>query len=144
MNADDHQMEEMLKRYRPKGPGPALRQRVLGDTRGVASSGHANWPLRVAATIALVAGLAGALWWQKDRSRVPVDEPPADHIEFSIQRVGEAAQLLAAADILAAQPGAERMARRAYTRIASFYAGSPSAQEAKKRLSSLDERSVTP
>ncbi len=106
MNADDHQMEEMLKRYRPKGPGPALRQRVLGDTRGVASSGHANWPLRVAATIALVAGLAGALWWQKDRSRVPVAEPSADHIEFSIQRVGEAAQLLAAADILAAQPGA--------------------------------------
>lgn len=144
MNADDHQMEEMLKRYRPKGPGPALQQRILGRAQAAEGRMYARWPLRIAAMMALVVGLAAVLWWQEGRGRGTVDASPADRIEFSIQRVGEAAQLLAAADILAGQPGAERLARRAYTRIADFYAGSSPAQEAKKRLLSLDERSVEP
>ncbi len=144
MNADDHQMEEMLKRYRPKGPSRVLQQRVLDNARAAGGRTYARWPLRIAAMIALVVGLGAALWWQKGRGRLTVDASPADRIEFNIQRVGEAAQLLAAADVLAGQPGAERLARRAYTRITSFYAGSPPAQEAKKRLLSLDERSVKP
>ena len=142
MNSDDQQIEEILKGYRPKGPGPALQRRVLSGARARRRRTHVSSALRVAAAVVLVASLGMVLWWQERVHRVTADESPVDRIEFAIQRAGEAAQLLAAADILAGQPGAEPMARRAYTRVVSFYAGSPPAREAKNRLWSLDERSV--
>jgi hypothetical protein len=142
MNSDDHRMEELLKRYRPKGPSPALEQRVLSGARAGRRRTRAGWPLGVAAAVALVAGLGVVLWWQRGSDSVAVDESPLVRVEFNIQRAGEAAQLLASAEILAGQPGAERLARKAYARVVSSYADSPFAQEAENRLLSLDERSV--
>jgi hypothetical protein len=144
MSDSDHQIEEMLKHYRPRGPSPGLRQRVLGGRTASSKQSAVTWSLRIAAAILVVAGLGVVLRLQNRRGPMALEESPLDRIQSTVARAGEAAQLLAAADVLAQQPGGKTMARETYAHIASLYSGSPPALEAKSRLSSLDERSVQP
>jgi anti-sigma factor RsiW len=99
-------------------------------------------PLAVAAALLIAVGILQSP--SRDRAPSPVRTgaavTPAD-IEYEIARAALASQLLAAADLLAAQPGGEDYACERYRYIVAAYADSPAALESRSRLQSLcDER----
>jgi hypothetical protein len=63
-----------------------------------------------------------------------------DDIEMEVHRAGLAAQMLAVADMLADQPGAEQYAEKRYTYIINSFAGREESKKAKLRLQNLLER----
>ena len=65
-----------------------------------------------------------------------------DEIEIEVQRAGIAAQMLAAADMLAAQPGGQEYAEKRYTYVINSFPQRDESKQAKLRLHNLLERRI--
>lgn len=99
-----------------------------------------GWPMTrvtvVAAGILLALGL-GLIWRLLSSSRpVPVQKTVAQ-VRQTVVRAGQAAQMLAVADLLAEQPQGREYARERYIEITRDYAGTECAKQASLRLKSL-------
>lgn len=115
----------------------------------------------VAAAVALL--IAGGLLWHsagpasQTAPRIvdaPIGPPPSltpaagvltpSEIEEQVNRIGIAAQLLAAADVLAAQRGGEDIACERYRYVLAAYSETDAAVQCRLRLSSLCDERVQP
>jgi anti-sigma factor RsiW len=102
--------------------------------------GLKRWPMRrmatVAASILLVLGL-GLIWrmLSEPAKPIPTDRTVA-HLRQTVMRAGHAAQMLAAADLLAKQPESRNYALERYKEIAADYCDTKYGAEAKLRLES--------
>jgi len=114
----------------------------------VSSKGKAGWHWRrvgaAAACIALLLG--GTLIWCLARPARHEPDPGAVErtlaaIEQAVMRAGEAAQLLAVADMVAQQPGNADYARERFEYIAANYPDMDAGIQAKLRIQSFPERS---
>ena len=134
----------------------ALAQTVWHDADSQLASIEAPGPIRmlprnwrgvalVAASVALFA--AGGLYFEMQRGDLP-SAPPAKvadagddlaPIKLRIAREGVASQLLAAANLLAEQPGGEDIACERYHYVAAAYPETRAATECEARLSALCE-----
>jgi len=114
-------------------PGPSLVRRL----------GHRRTAL-IAAGVALLAA-AGLFRYAIHREVPNVAQSPEvpkltlAEIEQQIERAGVAAQLLAAADLLAEQPGGEDFACERYRYVAAAYSDTDAAVECNLRLAALCE-----
>jgi anti-sigma factor RsiW len=102
-----------------------------------------NRAAAVAASILVILG-AGAVWrLLSEPSQQPGatdKEPTAAEIEVAASRAAQAAQLLAAADLLSSQPGGERHAMIRYSDVAASYPETKQSETAELRLQNLLER----
>lgn len=102
----------------------------------------------VAASILLIfcIGVMRRLLYKPSEEMLPVrPEPTAfeiDEIEIEVQRAAVAAQMLAVADMLAAQPGGQEYAEKRYTYVINSFPGRDESEQAKLRLQNLLERTV--
>lgn len=141
-------------------------QRSLQITQAIWRSDEAKWPQKhsfkktilsrwlvrrlaaIAASILLVCGvgITRRLLYKSSEETFPIrPESTAakmDKIEIEVQRAGLAAQMLAVADMLAAQPGGEQYAEKRYTYIINSYPRRDESKQAKLRLQKLLERRV--
>jgi hypothetical protein len=141
-------------------------QRSLQVTQVIWHSDEANWPKKrsfkkpilsrwlirrlaaVAASILLVfgVGVMRRLLYKQSEEMLPVRSQPTsakiDEIEIEIQRAAVAAQMLAVADMLAAQPGGQEYAEKRYTYVINSFPGRDESKQAKLRLQNLLERRV--
>ena len=140
--------------------------RSLQVTQVIWQSDEARWPKKhsfkrpilnrwlvrrvatVAASILLVVGV-GVMWrvlYKPSEQIRPIrPEPMAaqiDEIEIEVQRAAVAAQMLAVADMLAAQPGGREYAKKRYTYVINSFPGRNESEQAKLRLQNLLERRV--
>jgi anti-sigma factor RsiW len=87
-----------------------------------------------AAAVLLIAAGGGLIWKSISRpAPKPMDEPTLAAIQRQVARAGQAAELLAAADLLAHTPGGGDVASKSYRFIAENYSDFPEAKEAKNR-----------
>ncbi len=116
-----------------------------------------DW-LKLAATAAsILLVLAGALIWRaiqgSNKPEKPIVTAEAEtqvvekeitvaEIEKEMFRAGFAAELLAMADFIGAQPGGGEFARERYYYLAATYPDTQGAAQAKLRLQTLDNRSI--
>ena len=141
MAVDDKKIETMLKRYRPVGPGPALRERIfhIGNNRPTRLR-----QLAIAASVLVVLG--GAIWLsfsvRAKQAEPSKNKMTVEEIELAVIRAGIAEQMLAAGDLLAEQPGGQQYARERYMYVAATYPNDKVAEKAKSRLQKLSERST--
>ncbi len=125
-------------------PAPTVREGVktpvLGSKNRIFSS-FQKYKWAVAAAVVIAFG-AAALWLSQPKieDRLP-DESAQDQAFQDIIHAGQAAQLLAAADLLAKQPGGLKYAREQYEYITQTYAHMEAAVTAQSKLKSLSERS---
>jgi len=141
-------------------------QRSLQVTQAIWQSDEAQWPKKhsfkkpilskrlvrrlatVAASILLVIGVGvmrRVLYRPSEQIRPIRPEPMAaqiDDIEIEVQRAGVAAQMLAVADMLAAQPGGQEYAEKRYIYVINSFPGRDESKQAKLRLQNLLERTV--
>ncbi len=141
-------------------------QRSLQVTQVIWQSAEARWPKKrsfkkpilsrrlirrlatVAASILLVFGIGvmQRLLYKPSEQITPIrPEPMAakiDEIEIEAQRAAVAAQMLAVADMLAAQPGGQEYAEKRYTYVINSFPGREESVQAKLRLQNLLERRV--
>ncbi|MHC4537711.1 MAG: anti-sigma factor family protein [Planctomycetota bacterium] len=141
-------------------------QRSLQITQEIWQSDEARWPKKhsfkkpflsrwlirrlatVAASILLVIGIGvmqRILYRPSEQIRPVRPETMVaeiDDIEIEVQRAAVAAQLLAVADMLAAQPGAEEYAEKRYTYVINSFPGRNESEQAKLRLQNLLERRI--
>jgi hypothetical protein len=141
MNNDDKKIESILKRYKPAGPPPQLKERIFNQKPKTKSL---NW-LAAAAGIFVV--LSAGLIWRTistpDISPAQTENQPTfAELEIEINRAGSAAGLLTIADMFAQQPGAEEYAKNRYSYLIENYPDQQASTIAKARLQSLTERTV--
>ena len=138
-------------------------QRSLQVTQAIWQSDEARWPKKlsfkspilsrrlvrriatVAASILLVFGIGlmrRVLYRPSEQIRPIKPEPMAAEIDIEVQRAGVAAQMLAVADMLAAQPGGQEYAEKRYTYVINSFPQREESQQAKLRLQNLLERRV--
>lgn len=141
-------------------------QRSLQVTQAIWQNDEAQWPKKhsfkkpilnrwlvrriaaVAASILLVVGIGvmrRILFRPSEQIRPIRPEPMAtkiDEIEIQVHRAGVAAQMLAVADMLAAQPGGQEYAEKRYNYVINSFAGMDESKQAKLRLQNLLERRV--
>lgn len=141
-------------------------QRSLQVTQVIWQSDEAAWPKKrsfkkpilsrrlirrlatVAASILLVFGIGvmRRLLYKPSEQITPIrPEPMAteiDEIEIEAQRAAVAAQMLAVADMLAAQPGGREYAEKRYNYVINSFPGKDESKQAKLRLKNLLERTV--
>jgi hypothetical protein len=141
-------------------------QRSLQVTQLIWQSDEAQWPKKysfkrpilnrwlvrrlatIAASILLVVGVGvmrRVLYKPSDQIRPIRPEPMAaeiDEIEIEVQRAGVAAQMLAVADMLAAQPGGQEFAVKRYNYVIKSFPKMNESEQAKSRLQNLLERRV--
>jgi hypothetical protein len=141
-------------------------QRSLKVTQVIWQSDEDQWPKKhsfkkpilsrrlvrrlatVAASILLVLGVGvmRRMVYRPNEEMFPIrPEPMAaeiDEIEIEVRRAGVAAQMLAVADMLAAQPGGREYAEKRYTYVINSFAGMDESKQAKLRLQNLLERTV--
>jgi len=141
-------------------------QRSLQVTQVIWQSDEARWPKKhsfkkpilsrwllrrlaaVAASILLVFGVGvmrRVLYRPGEQIRSIKPEPTAtkiDEIEIEVQRAAVAAQMLAVADMLAAQPGGQEYAEKRYNYVINSFPGRDESKQAKLRLQNLLERRV--
>ena len=141
-------------------------QRSLQVTQLIWQSDEAQWPKKhsfkkpflskwmvrriaaVAASILLVFGVGvmrRVLYKPSEQIRPIRPEPMAaeiDEIEIEVQRAGIAAQMLAVADMLAAQPGGQEYAEKRYAYVINSFPQRDESKQAKLRLQNLLERTV--
>jgi anti-sigma factor RsiW len=141
-------------------------QRSLQVTQTIWKNDEARWPKKysfkrpilsrrlvrrlatVAASILLVIGVGvmrRVLYSPSEQIRALRPEPTAakmDEIEIQVQRAGVAAQMLAVADMLAAQPGGEEYAEKRYTYVINSFPQRDESKQAKLRLQNLLERRI--
>ena len=122
---------------------PALRLPIAAGILLIVTASIARHYLSPRNTQSIVAqatpnlpGPATSTTLRDDRSRPP-GNLTAEQIERTITRAGLAAQLLAAADLLAAAPEGEQIARQRYEYIAKQYAQSRAAADAAARLQTV-------
>jgi hypothetical protein len=139
-------------------------QRSLQVTQLIWKSDEAKWPKKrsfrkpilsiwlakriaaVAASILLIVsvGVIRRLLYKQDEEMFPArPEPPAaklDEIEIQVHHAGLAAQMLAVADLLAAQPGGEKYAAERYNYVINSFPQRDECEKAKLRLQNLLER----
>ncbi len=139
-------------------------QRSLQVTQVIWQSDEAKWPKKhsfkkpilskwlvrrlaaIAASILLVVGISvmrRVLYRPSEQIRPIRPEPMAaeiDEIEIEVQRAGVAAQMLAVADMLAAQPGGQEYAEKRYAYVINSFPGRDESEQAKLRLQNLLER----
>jgi|GEM_PF-727565 len=89
----------------------------------------------VAAVVAVV-GVGAMIWSLHGRQPAPT----LAQMESQIAQAAEAARILVAADILAAQEGGEKAAREQYLLIIESYKNTPSAKEGLARIKSNERR----
>ena len=101
--------------------------------------------LRIAGIAAgFILVIIGTFVWQlrpKPQTKVS-EEITIAEIKHAVQRAGEAAQLLTAADLLAREPGGIEYARKQYQYVAESYPDLESGVQAKFRIQTIFERSV--
>jgi len=141
-------------------------QRSLQVTQEIWRSDEANWPKKqsfkkpilsrrlvwrlatVAASILLIIGIGvmQRLLYKPSEEMFSIrPEPMAteiDEIEIEVQRAAAAAQMLAVADMLAAQPGGREYAEKRYTYVINSFPERNESKQAKLRLKNLLERRV--
>jgi len=141
-------------------------QRSLQVTQVIWQSGEADWPKKhsfkkpilsrwlvrrlaaVAAIILLIfgVGVMRRLLYKPSEEIFPIrSEPMApkiDEIEMEVHRAAVAAQMLAVADMLAAQPGGREYAEKRYNYVINSFPGKDESKQAKLRLKNLLERTV--
>ena len=139
-------------------------QRSLLATQALWKSRQAQWPKKnsykkpllsrwlirrltaVAASILVLISIGvirHALYKPSEKSFSTKSEPKIqkiDEIEMEVHRAAVAAQLLAVADMLAAQPGSEQYAEKRYVYIINSFTGRDESKQAKLRLQNLLER----
>ena len=105
--------------------------------------GTRRWmPALAAAAILLAVGVA-SLWWRRTPAEQPTAGPAGQTIaeqEETLNKVGAAAQLLAAADCLAEQPGGLEIAVERYRYIIATYPQTDAASAAAARVRAHQER----
>jgi len=141
-------------------------QRSLQVTQLIWQSDEAQWPKKhsfkrpilnrwlvrrlatVAASILLVIGV-GVMWrvlYRPTEQIHPIKPEPMatkiDEIEIEVQRAGIAAQMLAVADMLAAQPGGREYAEKRYNYVINSFPQRDESKQAKLRLQNLLERRI--
>jgi len=141
-------------------------QRSLQVTQVIWQSDEARWPKKhsfkrpilnrwlvrriaaVAASILLLLGVGvmrRVLYKPSEQIRPIKPEPTAaeiDEIEIEVQRAGIAAQMLAVADMLAAQPGGREYAEKRYNYVINSFPQRDESKQAKLRLQNLLERRI--
>ena len=141
-------------------------QRSLQVTQVIWQSDEARWPKKrsfkkpflnrwlvrrlaaVAASILLVIGVGvmRRVLYKPSEEMFPIrPESMAaeiDEIEIEVRRAGIAAQMLAVADMLAAQPGGREYAEKRYTYVINSFPQRDESEQAKLRLQNLLERRV--
>jgi hypothetical protein len=141
-------------------------QRSLQVTQVIWQSDEARWPKKhsfkkpflsrrllrrlatVAASILLLfgVGVMRRLLYRPSEEIFPIRPEPmvveTDDIEIEVQRAGVAAQMLAVADMLAAQPGGQEYAEKRYNYVINSFAGMDESEQAKLRLQNLLERRI--
>jgi len=141
-------------------------QRSLQVTQSIWQSDEAEWPKKhsfkkpflsrwlikrlatVAASILLVIGIGVVqriLYRPSEQIRPVRSETMAaeiNEIEIEVQRAAVAAQMLAVADMLAAQPGGREYAEKRYNYVINSFPGRDESRQAKLRLQNLLERRV--
>jgi len=118
-----------------------VRTPVLGS-KNLIINGLQKYKWAVAAAFIVIAFGTVALWLSHPtiEDRLP-DETAQDRVFQDIMHAGQAAQLLAAADLLAKQLGGLKYAREQYEYIIQTYAHLEAAVTAQSKLKSLPERS---
>jgi len=118
-----------------------VRTPVLGS-KNLIINGLQKYKWAVAAAVIVIAFGTVALWLSHPtiEDRLP-DETAQDRVFQDIMHAGQAAQLLAAADLLAKQLGGLKYAREQYEYIIQTYAHLEAAVTAQSKLKSLPERS---
>ncbi len=150
MKSEDHEpdqapdrvrdpLDELLATARWPEPSPESLRRLRKRWRSLRKPGPVRiwWPA-AAAGVLLVVACAVLVWRsQSRRTGIPGDEQQ-DMTITEIKRLarceGMSAQLLAAADLLAAQPGGWHMARERYALITRDYPSTQAATQAAARL----------
>ena len=141
-------------------------QRSLQVTQTIWQSDEARWPKKhsfkkpilsrrlirrlatVAASILLVVGIGvmRRLLYNTSEETFTIRPEPTttkiDEIEIEVQRAAVAAQMLAVADMLAAQPGGRQYAEKRYTYVINTFPEMNESEQAKLRLKNLLERRV--
>jgi anti-sigma factor RsiW len=141
-------------------------QRSLQVTQVIWQNDEARWPKKhsfkrlissrwlvrrlaaVAASILLVFGVGvmrRVLYRPSEQIRSIRPEPAAaeiDEIEIEVHLSAVAAQMLAVADMLAAQPGGQEYAEKRYTYVINSFPGRDESEQAKLRLQNLLERRI--
>ena len=141
-------------------------QRSLQVTQVIWQSDEARWPEKhsfkkpflnrwivrrlatVAASILLVLGVGvmrRVLYKPSEQIHLIRPEPIAtkiDEIEMEVQRACVAAQMLAVADMLAAQPGGREYAEKRYNYVINSFPQRDESKQAKLRLQNLLERRI--
>jgi uncharacterized protein YbaR (Trm112 family) len=141
-------------------------QRSLQVTQLIWKSDEAQWPRKrsfrkpllsiwlakriaaVAASILLIVsvGVMRRLLYKPGEEMFPVrQEIPVlkiDEIEIQVHHAGLAAQMLAVADLLAAQPEGEQYAAKRYNYVINSFPQRDECEQAKLRLQNLLERTV--
>ena len=141
-------------------------QRSLQVTQAIWQIDEARWPKKrsfkkpilsrrlfrrlatVAASILLVfgVGVMRRVLYRPSEEMFPTRPEPIiakiDEIEIQVQRAGVAAQMLAVADMLAAQPGGQEYAEKRYAYVINSFPQRDESKQAKLRLQNLLERTV--
>jgi len=130
-------------------------ERSLQVTQAIWQTGEAQWPktsplerfqsskwsfrkvTAVAASILLVLG-AGAVWRMlsrpTERAGISREQALAVEIKRKIADSGDAARLLAAAELLSRYPEVERDVKQRYQHIAETYPGTTAATKARQKI----------
>jgi len=133
MSSDDKKIEEMLRCYNLPGPPSELKDRIFQPQK---KRRKLTWPA-IAAGILIAAGLC-LLWHSlSQQTDTKTNAARLAQIERSVIRAGQAAQLLAAADLLAKQPGGEEYALEQYLQIIKNYSNTIYAKQAESRIKSF-------
>ncbi len=140
MNSDKN-IEKLIEQFRPAGPGDELHDAIFGNVQQevVRSKPILKWSA-IAAGMMIAFMLAGYYLFgptANQQTNVPIEEISLATMERQIERAGQAAQLLAVADILAAQPGGQEYAIKQYQNLIEDYPEMEQVKEAKEKLFTL-------
>jgi len=122
----------------------ATESAEIGNVAEVTEVKPNKLPLRhigaIAAGVIVLLAVTVVFQFNKKAAQPANEEMTIAQLEYKMERAGHAAQLLAAADILAEQPGGTEFAREQYAYVAETYPDMQAATLAKSRMDSIPER----
>lgn len=137
----DNKIESILKRYRLVGPSAKLKEKIFGDSEIVTiklQSRRKNFKrflIRSGAAAAVLIVVAGFMLTRKQQAQPQIEIPRTfAEIEYEIEQAGNAARLLAAADIFTDDPDSKDLVNEQYAYIIAAYPQTDAAAEAKLRM----------
>ncbi len=111
-----------------------------GDFKAPRPSRSRRWLTAVAAMLVLALGLR--LWWPQTEVTITEESLDPTTLHLELERAAVAAQLLAAADLLAQQPGGKPYAIKRYQYVMQQFPHQREHDLAQDRLQTLLERST--